>query len=278
MRRGINVRKKKRILSKEINQKVLKLIALIVVVLLICLVIYFSFIQNIFIKKNLENDSMNFAKLNENIPFSLHKIILFSSATAENSSINQSLSLNISQFCDIGIYLNNTDKENTFIKSLYINDINISSPELGTPCLYKKRINDLGLCSFNDEAIIQDEFSFNMIEYTNTLNYDNYELLNNGSTPIALGFYNKNIKQDFIIDSPEILYNGTLLKTAMIPLTSLNCNISFNINIITNTDMHYVCTVNFDIPFEDEEGAIYDTGYTTKEIKNIETNKFIRIK
>ena len=33
-----------------------------------------------------------------------------------------------------------------------------------------------------------------------------------------------------------------------------------------------------DIPFEDEKGSIYDTGYVTKEFNNNETNKFIRIK
>lgn len=278
MRRGINIRKKKRIVANEINQKTLKVLSLLIIILIICMIIYFSFIQNIFIKKNLEKDSMNFSNLNENIPFSLNKIILFSSATAETDSVNQALSLDISQYCDIGIYLNNMDKENTFIKSLSIKDIVISSPELGTPYLYKKRINDLGKCSFSDEAIIENEFHFNMIEYTNEVNYDNYELLNDGTTPISLGFYNKNVKQGFLIDDSEILYNGTLLKTALIPQTSLNCNVSFSINIITNTDKQYMCNVSFDIPFEDEEGSIYDTGYATKEFKSNETNKFIRIK
>jgi len=278
MRRGINIRKKKRIILNEANKKVLKLITLLVAILIICAIIYFSFIQNIFIKKSLEKDSTSFSILNEAVPFSLNKIILFSSATAETGSVNQTLSLNISQYCDIGIYLNNMDKENTFIKSLYINNISFDSPELGTPLLYKKHINDLGKCSFNDELIIENEFSFNIIEHTNELNYENYELLNNGTTPISLGFYNKNLKENFLTDTTEILYNGTLLKDALIPQNSLNCSVSFSINIITNTDKHYMCNVSFDIPFEDEDGSIYDTGYATKEFNSNETNKFIRIK
>lgn len=278
MRRGINVRKRKRILLQESNNKSLKLLLLLIIILVFCIIIYFSFIQDIFIKRNFEKDNITFSSLNENIPFLLNKIILFSSATAETDSVNQSLSLDISQYCDIGIYLNNTDKENTFINSLYINNIYISSPELGTPCLYKKRINDLGKCSFNEEKIINDEFYFNMIEYTETLNYANYELLNDGSTPVSLGFYNKDIKKGFITSDTQISYNGTLLKSALIPQTSLNCNVSFTINIITNADEHYICNVNFDIPFEDEEGSIYDTGYSTKELKNNEVSRFIRLK
>lgn len=278
MRRGINVRKRKRILLQELNNKSLKLLLLLIGILLFCIIIYFSFIRSIIIQKNFEKDSINFSSLNESIPFSLNKIILFSSATAETDSVNQSLSLDISQYCDIGIYLNNTDKENTFIKSLYINDISISSPELGTPYLYKKRINDLGKCSFNEKNIINDEFYFNMIDYTSELNYNNYELLNDGSTPISLGFYNKDIKKGFITSDTQVSYNGTLLKNALITQTSLNCNVSFTINIITNKDEHYICNINFDIPFEDEEGSIYDTGYSTKEFKNNELSKFIRIK
>ena len=278
MRRGINIRKRKRIILNQINQKSLKLIFLLLIVLFVCIIIYFFFVQNLFIKKNLENDSLNFSSFNENSPFSLNKVILFSSATAKAGSVNQSLSLDISQFCDIGIYLNNVDKDNTSIQSLYINNISISSPEIGTPCLYKKHINDLGKCSFNEENMINNEFYFNIVDSNLEINDNNYELLNDGSTPISLGFYNKNIKTEFITDKNEILYNGTLLKTALIPQTSLNCNVSFSIHIITNTNAEYLCNISFDIPFDDENGSIYDIGYVTKEIRNSETNKFIRIK
>lgn len=278
MRRGINDRKKKRIIAKNINKKALTVISILSILIIICLVLYFFFIQNIFIKKNLEKDSSDFSSLNENIPFSLNKIILFHGATAETGSVNNYMTLNISNYCDIGMYLNNLDKENTSIKSLYIDNIKISTPEVGTPYLYKKRVTDLGNCSFSDENIIQDNFYFNIIETPNTLNFDNYELSNDGTTPISIGFYNKNIKEDFITDKSEILYNGTLLKDALIPQSSLNCNISFSINIITNEDEHYMCNVNFDIPFEDKDGSIYDTGYATQEFNSSQTGSFIRLK
>lgn len=278
MRRGINIRKRKKIIFNEINKKSLRLLTLLIATLITCITTYFFFIQDIFIKVNLEQDSIDFSTLNENIPFSLRKIILFSSATAETDSINQLLSLDISQYCDIGIYLNGLENTNISISSLYIENISISSPELGTPYLYKKIVSDLGKCSFEENNIINDRFDFNIITADNTINYDNYEIYNNGTTPLTLGFYNKNVKTDFISDNFEILYNGTLLKETAIPLTSLNCSVSFTINVITTSNEHYICNVNFDIPFEDENGSIYDTGYITKEFESNETNKFIRIK
>ena len=279
MRRGINIRKKKRMILKDTNKKALQLLSLLLAILIVCIIIYIFFIENFFIKKSFEKDNVNFSNLNETIPFSLNKIILFSSATANTNNINQSvLSLNISQYCDIGIYINNTDKENTSIQSLYISNISISNPELGTPCLYKKKVEDLGKCSFDENSIVQDEFYFNVIDSNTEINYDNYEIYNNGTTPISLGFYNKDIKSDFLIDDSEIEYNGTLLNRASIPLTSLKCNVSFRVNIITNLDEQYICNVSFDIPFKDEKNSIYNDGYFTKEISGKEISKFVRIK
>jgi len=279
MRRGINIRKRKKILFKELNKKSLKLLALLVSLLLICIVIYVFFVQDIFIRSHFEQDNLNFSSLNENIPFSLRKIILFSSATAESDSVNQLLSLDISQYCDIGIYLNESKDTSTRISSLYIDNIYISAPELGTPYLYKKSISDLGKCSFAENNIIKDNFNFNIIDSKKSINYNNYEAYNDGTTPITIGFYNKNVKTEFITEKSEIIYDGTLLKEAIIPLTSLNCKISFTINIITTKNEHYICNINIDIPFEDEnKHSIYDVGYITKELSNNQTNKFIRIK
>lgn len=279
MRRGINNRKKKRVILKEINSKSLKLLSILIVVLIICFIIYFFFLQSSFIKKNFEKESLNISDLNKNIPFTIEKIILFSNVTAESTTVNQSiLNLDISQYCDIGIYLNKSNKESIYVSSLYIDNIYSSSPELGTPYLYRKKVPNLGKCSFNENNIISDRFDFNIINSGEALNYDNYEVYNDFSTPISLGFYNKNIKTEFLSDNPELLYNGTLLKEALIPLSSIDCTVSFRINIVTNSGEHYICNVNFDIPFEDDSGPIYNVGYTIKEFNNNELNNFIRIK
>lgn len=277
MRRGINIRKRKQIFMKETNKKILKIIFILILLIIICITIYFRFFKDLSIKNALEKDSINFSEANENIPFSLKKVILFSSATAESDSVNQQLCLNISQYCDIGIYLNNIENENILISSLYIDNININLPEIGTTYLYKKRISDLGKCSFDENNIINDTMSFNVIDSNIDINYDNYELYSNGTSPISLGFYNKDIKTNFFPDNPEIYYNGTLLKEASIPISSLKSNISFRINIITNLNEHYICNISFDIPFKNDDGSIYDIGYITKEFNSNQLNKFIKL-
>lgn len=279
MRRGINNRKKKRIMLRKINSKSIKLLLFLVFVLIVCCVVYLFFIQNHFIKRNLEEETITLSTFNENIPFSIKKVILFSSVTAEATTVNQSvLNLDISQYCDIGIFLDELDEKNPSISSLYIDNIYITSPEIGSPFLYKKKIPDLGKCSFDKDSIINNRFDFNIVDSTDNLNYDNYEVYNSLSTPISLGFYNQNIKTNFLSDNTEISYNGTLLKEAMIPLSNLNCTVSFRINIVTNTNEHYICNASFEIPFNDENGSIYDTGYTIKELNTYQTNKFLRIK
>ena len=89
--RRTNLRKKKRLMIKELNKKSLKIIFSLIAIIILALLVYVFFIQNIYIKNNFEKDTMEIAALNENIPFSIKKIILFSSATANTENVNQSL-------------------------------------------------------------------------------------------------------------------------------------------------------------------------------------------
>ena len=278
MRRDINIRKKKQIISRNNNNQKLSILSISITLLIVLLTTFLFFSKDFLIKKNLEKGSIDFSNLNEKIPFSIQKIILFSSATATSDSVNQLLTLDISQYCDIGIYLNKSNDENILISSLYIDNIVLSSPEIGTPYLYKKNIKDLGKCTFNEKNIIKDSLHYNVINTDNEIKYENYEIYNDSTTPLSIGFYNKNIKTKFFPDDSEILYNGTLLKYASIPYSSLNCSISFRLNIVTTSNEHYICNITLEIPFEDNNGSIYDTGYITKELNSNELNKFIRIK
>ena len=109
--RRINLRKKRQIELKNINLKALKLLTLFITLLIICITIYCFYINNFFIKKNFEKEYLVISNSNQNVPFYIDKIILFSSATANTSNIdNSSLNVNISQYCDIGIYINNSKK------------------------------------------------------------------------------------------------------------------------------------------------------------------------
>lgn len=279
--RRTNNRKRNKINLNQINRETLKTIALIIVLLIVFSFVYFYFIRNIFIKKNFEKAYTSISSLNEDSPFSLNKIILFSSATITSNGLNNSVwNQDISQYCDICIYLNNssgdTNDKNT-IKQLYIDTISISTPELGTPCLYKKSLQDFGRCSFDDKNIIHDKFDFNIINKNETINYNNNEIFNNLSTPLSIGFYNKNIKTNFLNSDTQIEPNGRILKKASILEASIICYVSFNINIVNMLGEKYICNVNFSIPFTDENSSIYEDGYIKKEISNLDNYKFLRI-
>lgn len=279
--RRTNNRKRNKINLNQINRETLKTIALIIVLLIVFSFVYFYFIRNIFIKKNFEKEYTSISSLNEDSPFSLNKIILFSSATITSNGLNNSVwNQDISQYCDICIYLNNssgdTNDKNT-IKQLYIDTISISTPELGTPCLYKKSLQDFGRCSFDDKNIIHDKFDFNIINKNETINYNNNEIFNNLSTPLSIGFYNKNIKTNFLNSDTQIEPNGRILKKASILEASIICYVSFNINIVNMLGEKYICNVNFSIPFTDENSSIYEDGYIKKEISNLDNYKFLRI-
>ena len=91
----------------------------------------------------------NFYKLNAQPIFSIDKIYMYSSANAiENKETRPVWNLNIYQYTDIALYINNrsNDKltyENS-IKSLYIDNIKFTELKKGTPSLYYKNINDFG--------------------------------------------------------------------------------------------------------------------------------------
>ena len=279
MRRGINIRKKKRIISKETNSKALKLISILLILIFICSLSYIFFLRNYFSNKNFEEYNLLIANSNSSIPFSLNKIVLYSSSTAStvNSYNDNSVqALDISQYCDISLYINN--ENNSIIKKLYIDNISISNPEIGTPYLYKKALSDMEKCSYDSSKIITNQFQYNIVSKDLPINYENYELYSDGSTPITIGFFNENIKSNYLLTEEEIKNSISFLKDAHIPLSSINCNISFVLNIITAKDEHYICNINISIPFENKDGSsIYNTGFVINEIQNDKLSKFIKI-
>lgn len=280
--RRTNDRKRNKINLNEINRETLKIITILIILLIIFIFIYLYFLKNIFIKKNFEKEYTSISNLNEETIFSLDKIVLFSSATTNSNSLNNSVwNLDISQYCDICIYLNNIKNENSsknVVKQLYIDNMEISKPEYGTPCLYKKSVEDFGKCSFSDDKIISDRFDFNVVGSNNIINYSNNEIYNNLSTPLSIGFYNKNIKTGFLNSDSQIEYNGKILKRASITEASIKCDVSFDVNIINELDEHYVCNVNFSIPFSNNDSSIYEDGYVKNEISNLSNYKFLRKK
>ena len=122
----------------------------------------------------------NFYKLNAQPVFSIDKIYMYSSANAiENKETRPVWNLNIYQYTDIALYINNrsNDKltyENS-IKSLYIDKIKYNEVKKGTPSLYYKNINDFGKSiftkSFEDNSTTMERTQ----QGENTQNIENNE-------------------------------------------------------------------------------------------------------
>lgn len=280
--RRTNTRKRNKINLKNLNKKALRIIYFLSILLIIFIFIYLYFINNLFIKRNFEKDFTKLSSLNDETIFSLNKIILFSSATVDAKELNNAVwNLNISQYTDIAIYLNNSpnsDSNKNIVKEFYITNISITPTEYGTPCLYQKSKSDFGKFSYLDKNKITDNFYFNIESDIANINNSNNSIDKNLSTPLILGFYNKDIKTNFLYSEQQVEYNGKILKQASIPPRSIKANVSFDINIVNEANEHYICNVSFEIPFENGNSSIYEDGYITKEINNLDNYKFLRTK
>ena len=243
--RRTNTRKRNKFNFNNLNKRALILIGILSIFIIILIVILSYFLKNAIIKNNFEKDYSKAAYLNEEPVFSLDKIVLFSSATVKTNELKNSVwNLDISQFSDICIYLNNIENNNNsknIVRELYIDNINISKTD-------------------------------------STANYSNNEIFDNLSNPIVLGYYNQNIKTNFFNANSQVDYSGKILKEAKIPQTSIECNISFDIHIKNELNEEYICNVNFDIPFESDKSSVYENGHITKELGNLSNYKFLRLK
>ena len=134
----------KKIVHKIFNFKGLKKIdnrkkTIIIICIVILLILSCIFLKKIGLKQK-ENkfaeELVKFYDENRNPIFEINKIILYSSATAIDKSEEQTMqSVDVHQFTDIAIYINNkksvknTEERNT-IKEIYIDNIIIEKKEL----------------------------------------------------------------------------------------------------------------------------------------------------
>ena len=110
---------------------------------------------------------------------------------------------------------------------------------------------------FDEHNIISDMLDFN-ISSEDKADLNTPTLFNNLANPITLSYVNQNIKSDYTITntSSPITYDGSLLKTCNIDLNSINCNLSFDINITNNLNQNFTTTVFIGIPLQDNENLI----------------------
>lgn len=278
--------------NKQSNFKqklILELVLLIILVLIVSFNIHVRIMSNVFAQQ-----VDDFYKLNSKTIFSIDKIYLYSSAGAKENKENRPIwNLDLFQYTDIAVYINNNDgKELNYensIKSMYIDNVKINEVKEGETGLYFKNINDFGNCEItanqgNEKFNLDDKKINDKVEYKvlndGDIDYSKPEIFADCSNPITLEYINNNIKKNEIISDikNDIVFDGNLLRRSGVILSDIQTTISFRINIINNYNQKFMANVYIEIPLEDEITGekIYD-GKLVKNIEQVNYSKFYRV-
>lgn len=267
--------------------RIKSIIAVVLVVLVIVSLYNIILIQTV--NKKFAEEVTEFYKFNANTIFSIDKIFMYSSAGAlENTEKRAIWNLNLYQYTDIAIYINNKSgkkltSENS-IKSLYIDNIKFGSVQEGNPKLYFKNVNEFGKCILKVDEDSQSqkktESISDKLDYTivndGEIDYTKPQIYADASNPITLEYVNKDIKKNQIISdiSQNLTYNGSILRQSGIVLSTISNYVSFNVNIINQYDQKFVANVYIDIPLEDTITG--DTIYNGKFEKTLQKSNYIK--
>lgn len=256
---------------------------LIVLLFILFIFLFYHLVLTKFLNKySLEQESIKFSESVQNSPFSVSKVIIYSSAYGENQNTTFQKSnwiLNLLQYSDIAIYLEHSGKNLTSantIKKLSLENIYISSPILGKPSLYYLDSLNFGTATFHENYKLDNSTEFTVLNDENR----NNEIQSNTpvfftdcSNPITLKYVNHSIKENYIVTSNEpVFFDGRLLKMANIPLTNLKTNIRFDIHIKSNNNIDYFYHFSLPILLENNNCSIYDGSILVE--KNFENYSF----
>lgn len=280
------LRRRKKLSSKS------KLIILLMILVLLIFEIR-NIIQIKLINQSFAEEISEFYTLNSKTVFSIDKIYMYSSANAISNNVTRPIwDLDIYQFTDIAIYINN-DKSNSdltyenSIKSLYIDNIKINDLKLGEASLYYKNIMNFGksLYEENDNNVeatkqnkISDRIDFSIIN-DGDADYSKKEIYTDCTNPITLEYINDIKKNQVISDiKNDLTYNGALLRKSGIILSDIECGISFRINLVNNYNQKFIANVYLPISLEDTiTGENIYSGKFVKEINESNYIKFFRV-
>lgn len=261
------------------------------IILLVISIITYRYIYKFEVgKQNYLEISDKFSKDNEKPTFKIGKIILYSSANVVDNSEEQELQdIDISQFTDMELFIDNKIKvkeltaENT-INEMYIDDIKIkSNSKYGKQRFNYKNPNNCGkyvdFQNYKDDGILFKIINTNSKNIS--ANYDENIFFTDCSNPISLGYINKDLLTNCTVnDTGSITFDGSILKSANVDLKEMETSISFTIHLKNNYNEEFMCNVNVDnfLKEDSENGkTIYD-GYVMKVI-NVPEDKlnFLKI-
>ena len=276
--------------KKKMNTKTKLILCILLIIFLI-----FS-IRNIVIcqvaNRNLAEMADSFYMSNAKTVFSIDKIILYSSANAIKNEVTRPVwDLNVYQYTDIAIYINNhsddeLDSENA-IKTLYIDNIKLNGVKKGEQSLYFKNAPDFGKSIYStvekkedaDSNKIGDKLEFSVLN-DGDINYEKRQIYADCSSPITLEYVNNIVNNKIISDiENDVKYDGSILKRSGIVLSDIKSSISFRINLTDNYNQKYMANVYIEIPLEDSvTGDNIYSGKFEKKIEEENYSKFYRLK
>lgn len=280
--------KKKTLIIEDIEKQKQKnffiKLGITIILTILCIILIVNTIRINLVNKKFAEEISETSKINSQTIFSIDRIYLYSSADAKSNETNKPIwDLDIYQFTDIALYINNREEEeitykNT-IKELSIDNVKFNNLETGTPKLYYKNVEEFAKLDIIEENEIKDKLDFNVVN-SGVVDYSKPVIYSNCQNPITLEYVNSKMKEETKITdiTNPLTYDGSLLKKGGILLSKIECMLSFRVTIINNYDQKFVATVYIDIPIEDKFNStnIYD-GKVIKNIENANIVKFVRV-
>ena len=274
-------------MKKLLKKKDLIILLVLIIILISLIPFYVLKIKDIIYSNKFATYSYETYTDYTNPIFSIEKIVYYSNAfVTDNSSDDNFQNINVGQYTDIAIYINNTNTsdqltdENT-IAELYIDNIKVTSDsDKGTRTLCYK--NPYYFATYKGlQEPENGRINFNII----TNNKDNKESAYNNpsfyqdcSNPISLGYINKDIVTNYeIANTDTFSLNGTILPKANITLEDLTFNMSFTIHIKNNKGEEFICNVDRPVLSDETSSQLLNGYIATQYSPDKGTAQFIKI-
>lgn len=281
IRRRPKKKKENRRIEIDLNNKKVLALIIAIVVLIILLQSYFKILNKYRNDRIFALESEKSANEVANPVFKLDKIMMYSGANVEDLSESQNLSdINVSQFTDFAIYIDNTVKDKKLSEENTINKIyidNIAIGPISNSSLENNQVEELGTKKFGTKSIdslgkyvpiaeSSKQIDFNVIHKNSDkdkIEGDN-KFFTDCSEPLILSYVNENIVQNKDVSSAneKLSLDGGMLRYLNIDLNTLSYKISFTVNIENNLGEKFECkcSTNVDLGSGDGNG-IYSRIY-----------------
>ena len=264
------------------------ILTLLIVILILCVLIYSYIFYARYSRNEFVNQSLRISEQNQLSVFKVSKILIYSSANAINNRSDNSLEdLNICQYTDIAIYIDNTSSisdlttQNT-VKELWIDNIKITpNSDLGSQVLNYKNLNNFGKFD-NLSSADNSRINFNIVntnEQNESSDYSTPTFYTDCSNPISLGYVNSGIVKNYSIHDNinSVVLNGKLLQQANVNLSQIGYNLTFDIHIKNYDGDSFVYHSNIDVDLNTQNKDIYN-GYLYQTRNNTSGNEYVFFK